>query len=389
MEFPLLAKTQFGLEEILAEELRELGAMDIFVLNRAVKFKGDQALMYKANLHLRCAIKILKPIYEFDLRNEDELYEGIRKFDWSTLIDVDDTFAIDGTVSSDYFSHSKYVALKTKDAIADQFRDTFGRRPNVDTEQPDLRINVHIAGNHCTVSLDSTGHSLAKRGYRQVQARAPISEVLAAGIIKLSGWDGTTDFLDPMCGSGTFPIEAAMMAINMAPGSNRTFTFENWKDHDSRLWSSIRRKAKNQIKKTDVRILGRDMDFRVINVARDNADKAGVREFIDFKVEDFLSDDQPEGEFSIFINPPYGERLSNPNDIVNLYKAVGDQMKQTYTGSEAWIISSDIMALKKVGLRPSRRIKLFNGPLECRLFKFEMYAGSKKTQKYGPQDSNS
>ncbi len=374
----MLAKTQFGLEEILADELKNLGAQNIELLNRAVKFSGDTALLYRANLELRTAIKILVPIFQFEFKDQEDFYKQVRKYDWSKNITTEQTLAINSAVNSEHFTHSKFVALKTKDAIVDQFRDTFGVRPSIDTADPDLRINVHIFKNQCTLSLDSSGSTLAKRGYRKVQSKAPISEVLAAGIILLSKWNPKTDFMDPMCGSGTFPIEAAMIASNMAPGLNRTFAFQKWNDFDRELWSDIRRKAKEKIKEPSCKIVGSDMDFKVLNIARNNAELAGVDRFIKFRMLDFLDSESMGNSYHIAINPPYGERIGNPDRIRDFYRAIGDSLKQGFANSDAWIISSDIEALKNLGLKASRRIKLYNGPLECRLYHFELYSGSRQ-----------
>ncbi len=376
--FDIIIKTLFGLEEVLVSELQKIGAKEIQVLNRAVKCKGDQAILYKANLHLRTAIKVLKPIAILKVRNEEELYKQIRTIRWSSYLGLNQTFAIDATSNSDAFTHSKYVALKSKDAIVDQFRDTFGKRPSIDTLEPDLRINIHIYQDQCTVSLDSSGTTLAKRGYRKEQSAAPISEALAAGMILLSGWDMKTAFLDPMCGSGTIPIEAALIANKVAPGINRTFAFEKWKDFDEQLWEEIRDEAEEMISPNDVEIYGSDLDFKVIRIAERNAELADCDHVIDFQVGNFLDTNVDNSNMHIVINPPYGERLNSNEDMVPFYKQIGTQLKHHCSGSEAWIITSDIQDIKFIGLRPSRKIKLFNGPLECRFQKYELFKGKKK-----------
>jgi len=375
--FELIAKTLFGLEEVLAGELRQLGAQKIEPLNRAVKFQGDDRLMYKANLKLRTAIKILKPIANFEVYNQQHLYEQIKSLNWRQYFSQEQTFAIDATTSSDIFTHSKYLALKTKDAIVDQFRERVGTRPSVDTDFPDLRLNVHLYKNNCTVSLDSSGAPLYRRGYRLRQGQAPISEVLAAGIIALSGWNGETDFLDPMAGSGTFAIEAALMAANIAPGIKRRFTFEKWESFNPQLWQELKTEATEQIKSVGIKIFSSDKDRRTLNMARENAEMAGVEDLIHIKGGNFFSSSNPMGEGTIIINPPYDERIRQ-NEVMEFYKSIGDQLKKEYTGCDAWIISSHLQAIKLLGLKPSKKIKLYNGPLECRLHHYELYRGSKR-----------
>lgn len=377
----MIAKTLFGLEEVLAEELRQLGAQEVEPINRAVKFSGDQAMMYKANLRLRTAIKILKPVFEFKANNETQLYKGIQKMLWTDYMSVDDTFAVDATTNSDHFSHSKYAALKVKDAIVDQFRDLFGKRPNVDTRHPKLRINVHIADRKCTISLDSSGTPLGKRGYRAMQNAAPLSETLAAGMILLSGWDQESNFVDPMCGSGTIAIEAAMIACNIPPGKLRGFAFEKWNDFDQKLWQAIKRGANQQIRPFEGKIQGLDIDRTSVNLARDNAKIAGVEDIVFFRHADFLEHEPDIEPGTMIINPPYGERLKDEEDIIPFYQDIGSFLKHHYQGWDAWILSGNVRAIKFIGLRPSRKIHLFNGPLEAKFHKFEMYRGSKKAAK--------
>ena len=373
----MIATTLFNLEEIVADELDTLGATDIEILNRAVKFRGDIALLYKSNLHLRTALKVLKPFAQFVLRDENDLYKKIQSINWEEFMSVDGTLAVEATTNGETFTHSQYVALKTKDAIVDQFREKHGRRPSVDLEEPDLKINVHIRDRNCSVSLDSSGASLGKRGYRKSQSLAPLSEVLAAGIIALSGWDKKQDFIDPMCGSGTFSIEAAMLARKMAPGRLRSFTFERWLDFDAELWSKIKEEAEGQIIELDCAIYGSDMDRRSVEIAKENATIAEVGNSIAFRQLDFLS---PQVQFEnslVIMNPPYGERLKEKDEIIPFYQEIGTQLKHHFEGCDAWIISSNLRALKFIGLRPSRKIKLFNGPLECRLQKYELFKGKK------------
>ncbi len=375
--FTITIKTQFGLEPVLAEELKALGVSEVEILNRAVQFTGNQELLYKCNLHLRTALRVLKPMVTFQANNERQLYERVRDIRWSEFLTPGHTFAIDGTSNSEIFKHSKFIALKTKDAIADQFRDRYGKRPSVDTRDPDLRINLHIYDRTCTLSLDSSGQHLDRRGYRLSRTEAPINEVLAAGIILMTGWDGSEDFIDPMCGSGTFAIEAALLARRMPPGRGRSFIFEKWRDFDAALWKKIRLEAEEQIQPFEGNIFARDLDKPSLDMARQNAERAGVADLIDFKQEDFLKSESANNNGIIVINPPYGERLE-VEDLKEFYGEIGTRLKHHYPGHDAWIISSDIPALKFVGLRPSRKVQLYNGSLECRLHKFELYRGSKK-----------
>lgn len=373
----MVATTLFGLEEIVANELRNLGAQDIKVLNRAVSFRGDKAILYKSNLHLRTALKVLMPFAQIMIRDSMDLYKKIKRINWEDYMSVDGTLAVEATVNGDFFSHSQFVALKTKDAIVDQFREKFGRRPSVDLENPDLRINLHINERQCSVSLDSSGASLGKRGYRLDQVQAPLSEVLAAGIIALSGWDKQRDFIDPMCGSGTFSIEAALIACNMAPGRLRHFNFEKWKDFDAELWSTIKKEADAQIIEPTCKIFGSDLENRAVEIATSNAKNATVEKYVQYRKMDFLNSDIHIENSVVLMNPPYGERLMDKDDIVPFYQEIGTQLKHHYENCEAWILSGNIEALKFIGLRPSRKIKLFNGPMECRLQKYELFKGKK------------
>ena len=375
--FEMVATTLFGFEEIVAGELRQLDAENIEILNRAVKFSGNKAMLYKCNLHLRTALKVLKPISQFMIRDNMDLYKKIRRIEWDQYLSVDGTLAIDATVNGDFFTHSQFVALKAKDAIVDQFRDKYERRPSIDLENPDLRINLHINERACTVSLDSSGASLGKRGYRTAQSLAPMSEVLAAGIIALSGWDKQKNIVDPMCGSGTFSIEAAMIACNMAPGRLRHFGFEKWTDFDAKLLESLKKEADSAIVAPICKIYGSDIDSRSVEIAKSNAENAKVGKYIQYKQMDFLDSDNKAGNSVIFLNPPYGERLKEREEIIPFYQQIGTQLKHHYENCEAWIISGNIEALKFIGLRPSRKIRLFNGPIECKLQKYELFRGKK------------
>lgn len=377
-KFELVATTLFGLEEILAKELNQLGATDVQIINRAVKYRGNNNLLYRSNLHLRTALKILKPIETFQARNEDQLYQKIKKMPWDEYFSFKNSFAIDAVVYSETFTHSKYVALKSKDAIADKFRETFGIRPSVDTVSPDVRINIHVAETQFTISLDSSGSPLSKRGYRQEGSRAPINEVLAAGMIFLSEWDKKTTFLDPMCGSGTIPIEAAMISGNIPPGAMRTFGFEAWNDFDEKLWNALKADAESKTVAPEGKILAREIDPRTMDSARRNIRRAGLSNFISLKKEDFLESEKKHDKGLVVTNPPYGERLESEARVMQLYEDIGTRLKHFYEGWDAWIISSNMEALKFIGLRTSRKIKVFNGALECRFNKYELYKGSKK-----------
>lgn len=379
-KFEIIATTLFGLEEILVNELKGLGATDIELLNRAVKFEGDKAILYKSNLHLRTALKVLKPFAQFMVHTDNDLYKKIKKIDWDQFLEPEGTLAIDATVSGEHFTHSQFVALRCKDAIVDKFRDKYDKRPSVDLDHPDLRLNVHIRDRICSLSLDSSSTSLGKRGYRQAQSLAPMSEVLAAGIITLSGWDKKSDFYDPMCGSGTFSIEAALMAAHIAPGRSRSFGFEKWKDFDAKLWASIKREASDKEIKPLCKIFGSDLDSRAIDISKSNAANAGVDHLIEYHQMDFLKAENHYSNGFVFLNPPYGERLKEKEEIIPFYKEIGTQLKHHYEGCEAWIISSNIEALKFIGLRPSRKIRLFNGPLDCKLHKYELFKGKKGHQ---------
>ncbi len=376
----MVAKTLFGFEEILAGELRNLGAGNVTEGVRSVSFEGDTGFMYKANLCLRTAIKIIKPIHSFTLRNENELYRKIYAMDWAEYLSEDTTFAIDTTIKSDNFSHSLYVSQKVKDAIVDQFRDRDGRRPSVDVKFPDIRINIHIHKEHCNVSLDSSGRSLHHRGYRTATNIAPINEVLAAGLLLLSGWDGQSDFMDPMCGSGTFLTEAAMIACNIPANINRKeFAFEKWEDFDQELYEKIMASSLKKAREFPFQIMGYDKAPSAVRKAQDNVENANLAEYISIERKNFFDTAKMvDGPLHMVFNPPYGERLNL--DMEDFYAAIGDTLKKSYPGTDAWFITSNLEALKFVGLRPSRKIKVFNSHLESRLVKYVMYEGSKKAK---------
>ena len=377
--FYMLAKTMFGLEEILAEELRKLGAQNVKPMNRAVSFKGDKGFMYKANLNLRTALRILKPVAHFQAHNEKELYQKLCEIDWTEIFDLDSTFATHATTHSEVFTHSKYASLVMKDAIADTFRKKFDKRPNVDPEMPNISINLHIAKHTCTVSLDSSGDSLHKRGYKLNAVTAPMNEVLAAGLILLSDWNRISNFHDPMCGSGTLLIEAALIAYNIPANIFRErFGFEGWKNFDEELFEKIKEISLNKETNFNGKITGSDNFQKAVRISRENIDNALFYENIKVTKSDFFETEIAPETFVIF-NPPYGERIDlGVNDF---YEKVGATLKHKYQGCSIWLISSDIENMKFIGLRPSRKIKVMNGKLECSFRKFEVYEGSKKAKK--------
>ena len=378
--YKMIAKTFFGFEEILAKELQNLGAQNVEQGVRMVSFKGDKGFMYKANLSLRTALKILKPIYFFKANNEQTLYKGISGINWSKLLNANQTFVIDTTVHSEYFNHSEFVSQKCKDAIVDQFRERTGQRPSIDKVHPDLRINIHIDKDQVSVALDTSGNALNQRGYRTATNIAPINEVLAAGILLLSGWDGQTDFLDPMCGSGTFLAEAAMIACNIPANINRKeFAFEKWNDWDNDLFDNISDSLLKRVREFNYTIKGYDKAPSAVQKAIDNIKNANLDEYISIEEKNFFDTEKTsEGKLHIVFNPPYDERLDI--HMEEFYKNIGDTLKKNYPGTNAWMITANLEALKYVGLKPSRKIKLFNAGLEARLVKYEMYEGSKRTK---------
>lgn len=376
--FKMTAKTFFGFEELLAKELQILGAQNVEIGTRVVSFKGDKGFMYKANLALRTALKILKPIKTFRAHNDNALYEGIKTIDWSDYLTEHQSFLVETTLHSEHFNHSQFVALKTKDAIVDQFRDLNGKRPSIDKDFPDLRIHVHIDRDTITVSLDASGASLHHRGYRTATNIAPINEVLAAGMLLLSGWEGTSHFMDPMCGSGTILAEAAMIACNIPANINRKeFGFEKWKDWDPELFDTVLESLLKKTREFHYTIKGFDKAPSAVAKAKDNIRNANLEEYVTVFNDNFFdSKKETEGPLQIVFNPPYGERLDI--DMERFYREIGDTLKQNYSNTNAWMITANLEALKFVGLKPSRKIKLFNGKLEARFVKYEMYSGSKK-----------
>lgn len=386
----MLAKTFKGLEEVLAQELIELGANDVLIERRAVSFKGDKALLYRANLCLRTALRVLVPVISFKTKNTDGLYEQLKRLDWSRYMTEDTSFAIDATVYSETFRNSLFVTYRVKDAIADYWNRKTGKRPNVSTREPDLLVNVHIANEQVTVSLDSSGESLHKRGYRVATTEAPINEVLAAGMLLMAGWKGQSDFYDPMCGSGTLLIEAALIARNIAPGVFRqSFAFEKWKDFDAELWNDIYNDDSAE-RGFNHHIYGSDASFYAIQQAAKNVKSAGVQKDIDLRqirMEEiknpfFLPCGEDEGGVSslVMLNPPYGERLASNKDMEELYAKIGTALKHQFTGATAWIISSNAAAMKCIGLKPSKKYRLLNGELDCQFNRYDLFAGKRNDQ---------
>jgi|TARA_B110001450_G_scaffold252807_1_gene275175 putative N6-adenine-specific DNA methylase len=379
--FQMVAKTLFGFEDLLANELTQLGAQKVKKGVRNVTFYGDKGFMYKCNLGLRTAIKILKPIASFKVVNEADLYDKIYKIKWEDYVDYKGTIAINSTVHSTVFNHSQYISLKAKDAIVDRFRALKGERPSIDLKFPDLKINIHIDKLFCNVSLDSSGESLHKRGYKTATNIAPINEVLAAGLIMLSGWDGQSDLLDPMCGSGTILIEAAMIACNIPPNLLRNeFAFEKWTDWDVELFEKIENSLLEKTRDFHHNIYGIDKAPSAVTKAIENVKNANLESFISIRHDDYFKTSKSNTDFlHIIFNPPYGERLEI--NMEELYGNIGNTLKRNYSNSNAWFITSNVEALKYVGLRPSRKIKLFNAKLESTFVKYEVYDGSKKAKK--------
>ena len=372
--FELIAKTFQGLEEVLAQELIELGANDVQIGRRMVSFSGDQEMMYRANFCLRTAVRVLKPISHFRARNADDVYKAVKEIEWNEFLDLDTSFVVDTTVYSTEFRNSKFVAYKVKDAIVDYFMEREGKRPNISVSNPDLRLNIHIAEESCTLSLDSSGESLHLRGYRTATVDAPINEVLAAALIKMSGWQFDCDLIDPFCGSGTILVEAALMARNIYPGVfRRKFGFENWKDFNPELLRSIFDDDSNE-RTFEHRIIGADINLRAVEAAQANAKAAGVADLITVEQREIRNFTHPESPALLITNPPYGERL-RPEDLSDIYRTLGEKLKREFQGGEAWVISSREELFDSMRLRPSFKVPLQNGSLDCELRKYVTFEG--------------
>jgi putative N6-adenine-specific DNA methylase len=386
----LIAKTFSGVEDILCAELEAIGAYNLRKLTRAVEFEGDQEVMYKANLLCRTALRVLKPYKTFEASDEEMLYKEIQNIDWSEHFTLQQTFAINTTLNLSNLTHSQYVSQKAKDAIVDQFRGATGDRPSVDIENADFRIHLHIYDNNCTLSFDSSGESLHKRGYRDQTNLAPLNEAMAAALVLLSDWDPTTTLADFMCGSGTILIEAALIARNIAPNKlKKRFGFQSWKDYDETLWKQIYDEAiARELPSVEPKIFGSDIDGEVLEKAWQNIENAGLENDIRLKEIPFQTFTPPTPEGTLISNPPYGMRLE-PDDIMEMYKTIGDTMKQQLKGWTCWIFTGNLEVAKYIGLRPTRKIHLFNGPIECRFLKFEIYSGTKKIHKLNKADESS
>ncbi len=377
-EFELIAKTFMGLEQVLAKELTDLGANNVQIGRRMVAFTGNKETMYRANFQLHTAIRILKPIAHFKARSAEDMYDEVRKIEWGQYIQEGKTFSVDSVVYSEEFTNSRFVTYKVKDAIVDQFRERTGTRPNISVSNPDIRLNIHIAEDNATLSLDSSGESLHRRGYRQESVEAPLNEVLAAGMILMTGWKGETDFIDPMCGSGTLPIEAALIARNISPGVFRKeFAFEKWADFDQELFDMIYNDD-SQEREFKHHIFGYDTDMKAVNTARMNVAAAGLSRDITIEQQDFKDFSQPKEKSIIVMNPPYGERISTPN-LLGTYKMIGERLKHQFMGNEAWILSYREECFRQIGLKPSIKIPVYNGSLECEFRRYQLFDGKMST----------
>lgn len=377
--FALTAKTFSGLEEVLADELAGLGASEIVTGNRAVSFTGDMEMIVKTNLWCRTALNILRQVSAFSFTDKETFYGQMLDINWSGLFDPDQTISVYGVAHrSELFKNTMFLGQLTKDAVVDHFRARTGRRPDVDNREARVKINVYVNGDNCIVSLDSSGDPLFKRGYRRSGGGAPLNEVLAAGLIQLSKWDKTSNFLDPMCGSGTFSVEAAMMAANMAPGLLRkSFGFHHWKGFDPDFFIKLHDDARQKQLPLRTGIYASDIDIKGLDLARQNIMEAGFMGKIKVHRNDFFSYHPPEGEGWLLLNPPYGHRIRQ-DDMPGFYKKLGDTLKQHYAGFHAGIISQELNGLRHVGLKPKARYPVFNGPLECRFVVYEMFSGSHK-----------
>ena len=376
-EFELIAKTFMGLESVLAEELTNLGANNVEIGRRMVSFTGDKELMYRANLQLHTAIRVLKPIAHFKASSAEDMYDEVKKIDWTQYIDKGKTFSVDSVVYSEEFRNSRFVTYKVKDAIVDQFRETTGDRPNISVSNPDIRLNIHIAEDKATLSLDSSGESLHRRGYRQESVEAPLNEVLAAGMILMTGWKGDCDFIDPMCGSGTLLIEAALIARNISPGIFRKeFAFERWPDFDAELLDQIYNDDSKE-RKFRHHIYGYDIDMKAVNTARMNVRAAGLTNIISVEQQNFKDFKQPAAPALMVTNPPYGERISTP-DLLGTYRMIGERLKHAFTGNDAWVLSYREECFDQIGLKPSLKVPVYNGSLECEFRKYSLFDGKMK-----------
>jgi len=381
----MVAKTLYGLEEVLAKELIELGANDVAIGRRMVSFTGNKELLYRTNYYCRTALKILKPIQNFKANNPDEVYEAVKKIDWTQYLPEKKTFAVDAVVYSETFTHSKFVTYRVKDAIVDFFAEKELARPSVRINNPDVQLHIHISHNDCSISLDSSGESLHKRGYRIEEGSAPLNEVLAAGMIMLTGWKGESNFVDPMCGSGTLLIEAVLIALNIAPGVFRDkYAFERWPDFDADLFQQISTDDSKE-KKFNYKAYGCDISLQAIAGASKNVKNAGLSQYIELKVQDFKDMEEAPQPGILVSNPPYGERI-NPRGLMEMYEMIGERLKHVFMGYDAWLITSNEEGFTRIGLKPAQKIKLINGALECQYRQYQMFSG--KNKDFKKQETN-
>jgi putative N6-adenine-specific DNA methylase len=375
-----IAKTLYGLESVAESELRSVGIKEMERMNRAVGFDCNQEQLYRINLGARSILRVLVEVSSFKAHNDRHLYSQALKINWEKYLAVDQSFAIDATVNGQRFRHSRYAALKVKDAIVDQFRKKFDERPNINTHSPDIRFNLHISETDVSISLDSSGESLEKRGYRTESNAAPMSECLAAAMVMLSGWDKKTPLLDAMTGSGTIAIEAALFASNTPPSLHRSFGFQTWSDYDKALFNRIELELRNNITPVDAQIVARDVDIDAIRIAKRNARRAGLIDQIQFEQQDFLKASPLAANSFVFVNPPYGERLEEDEEMPAFYGEIGRHLKHNFPGTQLWVISGNLPALKRLGLKPDHRHKVFNGAIECRLNGYTLFEGKRIDQ---------
>jgi putative N6-adenine-specific DNA methylase len=377
----MIAKTLAGLENVLADELRQLGAANVQVQKRAVAFEGEMEILYKANLWCRAAISILKPVFDFTFEGQQQYYDYLREYNWSEIFSVDKTIAIHAIAFESEFTNTHFLSQRTKDAVVDHFMEKTGKRPSVDIDDPQIKISIHINRNKCSVSLDSSGAPLFKRGYRRKNVSAPLNEVLGAGLIMLSGWDRQSPFYDPMCGSATFSIEAGMMAMNMAPSIfRRSFSFRNWNEYDDNLWENLREEARNAQRNTMPDIFTSDINNQSMDAARQNLMEAGLLGRVKLEKRDFFQSKPSHDSGMVIINPPYGVRLQNEN-LKEYYQNLGTALKHNYSGFKAWILSPDKLLTHQIGLRHTFQQVVFNGPMECKFLGYDLYRGTKKFHK--------
>jgi putative N6-adenine-specific DNA methylase len=364
-----------GLEPVLAGELRDLGAADVEPGRGGVHFRGDRALLYRANLWLRTAVRVLWPVLEAHIESPEELYDAVRGVDWSQYLTPEHTLAVDCNVRDSHLTHSRYAALKTKDAICDQFVERLGRRPSVDVDEPMVGLNLHVYRDEAVLSLESSGESLHKRGYRPIQTKAPLNEALAAGLVLLSGWRPETAFADPLCGSGTLPIEAAWIALRRPPGlTRRRFGFQGWMDFDVALWAALRDEARRGVgKRLAAPVVGSDVRGDAVAFSVSNARAAGIGHLVRFEVKDvrdFRPPDGPPG--TILCNPPYGERIGEEKELKGLYRDLGQVLRERCGGWTACVFTGNPRLAAAIGLEPAEQVPLFNGKIPCRLLKYSL-----------------